>query len=115
MTDEERIRFVRWLHRPLTDEERALLQQDTVARIKEAHGETTDQRKDFYRRRGTLGVQRRRALRPTSLSRVAARYAHLWQVTVREAAAELGLGESTVYDAWREIYPAEIPPRRRTK
>jgi hypothetical protein len=115
MTDDERIRFVRWLHRQLTDEERVLLQEDTVARIKALYGATMDKRREFYRRRGTLGAQRRRALRPTSLSRVAARYAHLWQVTVREAAAELGLGESTVYDAWREIYPTEIPPRRRTK
>lgn len=113
MTDDERMQFIRWLHRPLTDEERVLLQQDTVERIKAQYGETTEQRRDVNRRRGELGAQRRRALRPTSLSRVAARYAHLWHVTVREAAAEFELGESTVYDAWREIYPREIPPRRR--
>lgn len=113
MSDNERIEIVRGIRRPLTDEERALLQRDTVERIKAQYGETTEQRRDVNRRRGELGAQRRRALRPTSLSRVAARYAHLWQVTVREAAAEFELGESTVYDAWRAIYPREIPPRRR--
>lgn len=41
----------------------------------------------------------------TTLARVAARYAHLWDVTVSDAAREFRLQRSTVAAAWRQIYP----------
>ncbi len=43
----------------------------------------------------------------TTRGRVAARYAHLWGVSVSAAAREFELSPSTVQRAWQKLYPGE--------
>lgn len=50
----------------------------------------------------------RRRNQPTSISRVAARYAHLCRIPIVHAAREFGLCQQTVNAAWHLVYP-DVP------
>ncbi len=83
----------------MTDEDRAKMQRDTVARIHALYGKA--------RRLPT----KPREPPDTTLSRCAARYANLCQVSLTEAAVAFGVHRRSVGYAWYEIYPGQKSPR----
>lgn len=91
----------------MTDPERLQLPRDTVARIKSARPAPLCK----------LPAPWARMPPPTTLVRVAARYAHLWRVTVTAAAREFGLPVASVFSAWKRIYPGQpaVLCRRHTR
>lgn len=84
----------------MTDLERLQLQRDTVARIHASQANRARMPKPL-----PLEPRRKPIPPATTIARVAARYAHLWRITVTAAAREFCCPRSSAHDAWRRMYP----------